>query len=172
MTYKIKPEYLDLWGADATEDTIITNEDLEMIARGWEKTPDELMDQLIPVGYWYAVLMDKNDNDWGYGSYDRAEAVTMAKNLKGDHPDAFIAVIDNHRMSDPVCVDEIRDLGEDEGTTVFEGFTPDGVRCEVVLENGFLYVVTADGKERFNEERYFGDEDIAFMLIHDGFRRG
>ena len=110
MTYKIKPEYIDLWGADATEDTIITDEDLEMIARGWEKNPDELKDQLIPVGYWYAVLMGNDDNDWGYGSYDRAEAFTMAKNMKGDHPDAFIAVIDNHKPNDPFCVDEIRDL--------------------------------------------------------------
>ena len=48
MTYKVKPEYFDLWGEDTTEDTIITESDLEMIARGWDKTPDELMDQLIP----------------------------------------------------------------------------------------------------------------------------
>jgi hypothetical protein len=48
MTYKIKPEYADLWGEDVNENTIITESDLEMIARGWEKTPEELMDQLIP----------------------------------------------------------------------------------------------------------------------------
>lgn len=48
MTYKIKPEFLDLWGEDATEDTVITESDLEMIARGWEKTPEELLEQLIP----------------------------------------------------------------------------------------------------------------------------
>lgn len=48
MTYKIKPEYADLWGEDVNEDTIITESDLKMIARGWEKTPEELMDQLIP----------------------------------------------------------------------------------------------------------------------------
>ena len=48
MTYKVKPEYADLWGEDTTEDTVITEDDLEMIARGWDKTPDELMDQLIP----------------------------------------------------------------------------------------------------------------------------
>ena len=108
MTYKIKPEYLDLWGEDATEETIITDEDLEMIARGWEKTPDELMDQLIP---------------------------------------------------------------QDDGT-VFSGYTPDGIRCDVVLaDDGFLYVYTPDGVDRFNEERYTGEEDISFMLIHEGFRR-
>ncbi len=48
MTYKIKPEYLDLWGEDATEDMVITESDLEMIARGWEKNPEDLLDQLIP----------------------------------------------------------------------------------------------------------------------------
>lgn len=54
---------------------------------------------------------------------------------------------------------------------VFEGYTPDGIRCEVVLESdGFLYVVTADSREQFNEERYTGEEDFRFMLIHEGFR--
>jgi len=47
--YKIKPEYLDLWGDDATEETIITEAELEMITRGWEKEPDDVMDQLIPL---------------------------------------------------------------------------------------------------------------------------
>ena len=48
-SYKIKPEYLNLWGEDATEETIITDDELEMIARGWDKTPAELMEQLTPV---------------------------------------------------------------------------------------------------------------------------
>ena len=48
-TYKIKPEYMDLWGEDANEDTVLTEEDLEMITRGWGKTPDEVMYQLIEI---------------------------------------------------------------------------------------------------------------------------
>lgn len=48
-SYKIKDEYLDLWGEDATEDTIITEEELEMITRGWDKKPEDVMDQLIPL---------------------------------------------------------------------------------------------------------------------------
>ena len=48
MTYKIKEEYLDLWGEDATEDTVITEDELEMITRVWDKTPADVMDQLIP----------------------------------------------------------------------------------------------------------------------------
>ncbi|MBR4352727.1 MAG: hypothetical protein IKQ01_06615 [Bacteroidales bacterium] len=108
MEYKIKKEYLNLWGEEATEDTVITSDDLEMIARGWEKKPEELMDQLIPCGYWYAVQTDRED-DWGTGSYDREKALEMARKLRGDHPDALVAVIDN-RTSNPVCVEEITDL--------------------------------------------------------------
>ena len=47
-TYRIKPEYLALWGEDATEETILTMDDIESITRGWDKTPDDVMDQLIP----------------------------------------------------------------------------------------------------------------------------
>ena len=91
MEYKIKKEYLNLWGEEATEDTVITSDDLEMIARGW-----------------YAVQTDRED-DWGTGSYDREKALEMARKLRGDHPDALVAVIDN-RTSNPVCVEEITDL--------------------------------------------------------------
>ena len=55
--------------------------------------------------------------------------------------------------------------------TVFEGYTPEGIRCEVVLENdGFLYVITPDGMDRFNDERYTGEEDFRFILVHEGYR--
>ena len=59
MTYKIRPEFLDLWGEDATEDTILTEQDVEDIARGWEKKPEDLHDQLTVYNYNVAVeLMD------------------------------------------------------------------------------------------------------------------
>ena len=48
MTYKIKPEYLAQWGEDATEDTVLTMADIEAITRGWDLTPSDIMDQLIP----------------------------------------------------------------------------------------------------------------------------
>ena len=48
MTYNIKPEYLDLWGEDATEDTILTEQEVADIARGWDKTTEDVVDQLIP----------------------------------------------------------------------------------------------------------------------------
>ena len=53
--------------------------------------------------YWYAVMTDNDDNDWGYGSYDLAEAKEMVKK----YPDGYIAVIDEDG-GDPICVEEIR----------------------------------------------------------------
>ena len=60
--------------------------------------------------YWYAVLRDREDNDWGTGSFDLDEAKAMVRRLC---PDGFIAVIDGgydedgNATIDPVCVDEI-----------------------------------------------------------------
>lgn len=52
--------------------------------------------------YWYAVMQDNEDNDWGYGSYDLAEAQGMV----AKYPEGYIAVIDE--SGDPICVEEIR----------------------------------------------------------------
>lgn len=57
---------------------------------------------------WYAVQQDPSD-DWSTGSYDRDEAVRMARAQLADYPDTIIAVIDNS-TGNPVCVDEIRDF--------------------------------------------------------------
>lgn len=59
ITYKINTDYIDLWGEDATEETVLSQDKIEMIARGWEKTVDEIIDQLVPINYNVAVeLMD------------------------------------------------------------------------------------------------------------------
>lgn len=44
--YTIKPEYLPLWGEDADENTIITQDDIERFAADWEKPVEELLEQL------------------------------------------------------------------------------------------------------------------------------
>lgn len=59
---------------------------------------------------WYAVQVNRED-DWGTGSYDREEAIRMAREQLAEYPDTLIAVIDNS-TSDPVCVDEITDLDD------------------------------------------------------------
>ena len=55
---------------------------------------------------WYAVMTDNDDNDWGYGSFDLAEARAMLDKIRTDHPDSYIAVIDDG--NDPICIDIIK----------------------------------------------------------------
>lgn len=55
---------------------------------------------------WFAIMMNNEDNDWGYGSVDKAQALQMLETTREDHPDAYIAVIDDG--DDPVCIKEIR----------------------------------------------------------------
>lgn len=52
--------------------------------------------------YWYAVMKDNEDNDWGTGSFDLEEAREMVK----AYPEGYIAVIEEG--NDPICVEEIR----------------------------------------------------------------
>lgn len=58
---------------------------------------------------WYAVMMDREDTDWGYGSFDLDEAKAMAR----EYEEGYIAVIDENydedgnAMSDGLCVGEI-----------------------------------------------------------------
>lgn len=59
--------------------------------------------------YWYAIMMDNDDHDWGTGSHDLEEATAMVIRYRNDgYPDAYIAVIEEG--SDPVCVEEIREF--------------------------------------------------------------
>lgn len=48
MTYTVKPDYLSNWGEEVTEETVITQEELERLAEEWEKPVAELLEQLIP----------------------------------------------------------------------------------------------------------------------------
>ena len=57
---------------------------------------------------WYAIMKDNDDQDWGTGTLDKAEAIKQVKELREDYPDAYIAVISDN--GDPVCIDEIRDF--------------------------------------------------------------
>lgn len=63
MTYKIKPEYAHLWGEDVTENTVITEADIEMITRGWETTKEAVIDQLIPLDYESQTVYTQTSGD-------------------------------------------------------------------------------------------------------------
>lgn len=58
---------------------------------------------------WYAVMSDREDNDWGTGSFDLDEAMEMLK----EYPEGYIAVIDanydenGNATTDGECIDEI-----------------------------------------------------------------
>ena len=62
-------------------------------------------DGFIPGKKFYAVLVDREDNDFGTGSYNLDEAIEMVKFRKDVYPDAYIGVIE--MGTDPICVDEI-----------------------------------------------------------------
>lgn len=51
---------------------------------------------------WYAVMRDRDDNDWGYGADDLRKAERMALDMG---PESYIAVIEDG--DDPTCVKEI-----------------------------------------------------------------
>lgn len=59
--------------------------------------------------YWYAVMMDRDDTDWGTGSFDLEAAKAKAIALDAE----YIAVIDGkyddagNATADPICVEEI-----------------------------------------------------------------
>lgn len=53
---------------------------------------------------WYAVLRDREDNDYGYGSFDLDEAERMCRDMESD--EAYIAVVDAD--DGDFCLDEIR----------------------------------------------------------------
>lgn len=61
-----------------------------------------------PPVYWYAVMKDTEDIDWGYGSGDFEEAKRMAAKLRPDNPGAHIVVVDI--TGDPVAVDQVWDI--------------------------------------------------------------
>ena len=50
-TYTIKPEYLELWGDDATEETIISEPELQHLAEEWNRSVDDLLQQLKPYDW-------------------------------------------------------------------------------------------------------------------------
>ena len=71
---------------------------------------DEFPDAPEARTIWYALMQDRDDTDWGTGTYDKQEAIEKVKSWRQDgYPDAYIAVIDESG-NEPMCVEEIRDF--------------------------------------------------------------
>ncbi len=47
--FVVKTEYLHLWGEDVTEDTVITEDELQRLSEEWEKPVEELLEQLVEI---------------------------------------------------------------------------------------------------------------------------
>lgn len=59
---------------------------------------------------WYAVMMDREDADWGTGSHNLEEAKEKVRKYRANgKPEAYIAVIDESGP-DAFCVYEINDM--------------------------------------------------------------
>lgn len=58
MTYRIRPEYLEQWGPEATEETILTRKQIEDIAAGWDQSAADVLPQLI--------IEDEDGKSWEY----------------------------------------------------------------------------------------------------------
>jgi hypothetical protein len=56
--------------------------------------------EVTTMAKWYAVMADREDSDWGYGSHDLSEAKQMLKDA--EYEDGYIAVIEND-----VCIEEL-----------------------------------------------------------------
>lgn len=87
---------------------------------------------------WYAVLMDKDDNDWGYGSFNEEEAYKMVKPFIKDG--GYIAVIDD--SNDPICIKEIHEFENEKLITYSYGD---------YYTTGFEYVEYNDGTVEFSD---------------------
>ena len=62
------------------------------------------MSEKNELGYWFAVLKDEGDNDYGTGSYNLHEAYEISRQY---NPSTVqIAIIDEN--NDPVCIDIFR----------------------------------------------------------------
>lgn len=92
------------WAAAIKREMVDFDEEFTDEQIGW--IIDRLTDDgFVPGKKFYAVMADRDDTDWGTGSYSLDKAIEMVKEKKDVYPDGYIAVIE--MGSDPICVEEI-----------------------------------------------------------------
>lgn len=95
---------INQWDLPQDVADIISDTDINLMSElfGGIETADELIKFVRKnLGTWYAVQIDEDDNDWGFGSYNKDEAIEMAAQRNA----LKVAVIE--MGSDPTCIDEI-----------------------------------------------------------------
>lgn len=65
QTYRIKPEFIELWGPDASEETILTEDEIKTQAEYAETPLDEIMNQVYPDTpsevWWHQKMAEKEN---------------------------------------------------------------------------------------------------------------
>lgn len=70
----------------------------------------EFADAPVARILWYATMKDRDDTDWGTGTWNKEEAIETVKSWRKDvYPEAYIAVIDESG-AEPMCIEEITDF--------------------------------------------------------------
>ena len=63
--YRIKPTFIELWGPDATDETVLTEEEIKAHAEQAEIPLDEIMNQVYPdtpsEKWWYDEMAKKEN---------------------------------------------------------------------------------------------------------------
>ena len=119
--------------------------------REYAGDPEEVYDyNLIGWKLWYAVEMDREDNDWGTGSYDLDEAKAMAEDMNA----LLIAVIDRDE-----CIDEIEMYDSFRVSAVFD----DGA----TIDNDIVEDTTASAVENELEDarEWFADRNPEGYMV-------
>ena len=84
----------------------LTFEELDEIFSDWQKEIEE-EDENVEYTEWYAIQKDKDDNDWGTGSFNKEEAIEMA-HKRGYKYIATISGewdIDGDPITEGICVE-------------------------------------------------------------------
>ena len=104
--YRIIPEYLDQWGTDCNEETIITGEEVCRLAEEWETPIEDLMLQLVPV--LYSVSLANKDC-----IFDSADLETLSDVLGyiPGHGGVYTAHITDNANGDTLTVSYNDDTG-------------------------------------------------------------
>ena len=121
---------------------------------------------------WYAIMNDRDDYDWGRGSYDREEALELARNQLDDYPMTYIAVIDDdHKvLVDTIELDALEDdddLAEGQ-LFVVEGnlYNPD-MDLWQLFQDGILEMAWDDHDAYFRADlHYYVDRNAGFVRIY------
>lgn len=92
---------------------------------------------------WYAVMADREDNDWGYGSHNLNKAKQMLKDA--EYEDGYIAVIENDVCIEELAQDELFKEDEDDEECIRE-ITVDEwkhIPAKCTVDSGYSYSLTA-----------------------------